>query len=277
VRYRERGCRGTQQQRYRQYPGPSAGIVYRRRFGQRHRRSVFGAGQSNTASGAGAFVGAGSGNAARGEYSVVSGGSGNLATGYLSTIVGGYRNYASGQTSFAGGFGSYAVHTGAFVWSDSTSGAAHLVSTAPNQFLVRATGGVKFYSNAKMSVGAYLAPGSGTWGSASDRNLKRDVAALDDADILEKVAALPISRWSYVSERGVRHIGPMAQDFYAAFRVGEDDRHITSIDEDGVALVAVKALHGENTALRARNAAQDRRIARLESEVASLLAAARKR
>jgi hypothetical protein len=47
----------------------------------------------------------------------------------------------------------------------------------------------------------------------------------------------------------------MAQDFYAAFKVGEDDRHITSIDEDGVALAAIKALHAENGALRSDNKA----------------------
>jgi hypothetical protein len=47
----------------------------------------------------------------------------------------------------------------------------------------------------------------------------------------------------------------MAQDFYAAFRVGEDDRHITTIDEDGVALAAVKAVHAENRALRSDVAA----------------------
>jgi len=98
------------------------------------------------------------------------------------------------------------------------------------------------------------AAGSGTWASASDRALKTDVARIDDAAVLEKVAGLPISRWSYVSERGVRHVGPMAQDFYAAFGVGEDDKHITSIDEDGVALAAIKALRTENLRLRAQQA-----------------------
>ena len=110
-----------------------------------------------------------------------------------------------------------------------------------------------FWTNAASTVGATLAPGSGTWASASDRNLKTDVANVDDAAVLEKVAALPISRWSYKSERGVRHLGPMAQDFYAAFRVGEDDKHITSIDEDGVALTAIKALHTDNLTLHADN------------------------
>ena len=73
--------------------------------------------------------------------------------------------------------------------------------------------------------------------------------------MLDKVAMLPIERWSYKSERGVRHVGPMAQDFYATFRVGEDDKHITSIDEDGIALAAIKALHAKNAQLRRRDSA----------------------
>jgi hypothetical protein len=129
------------------------------------------------------------------------------------------------------------------VWSDGSDGDTMLASSRAYQFLARASGGVTFWTNAASTVGAQLAPGSGTWASASDRNLKTDVARIDDAAVLDKVATLPIERWSYKSERGVRHLGPMAQDFYAAFGVGEDDKHITSIDEDGVALAAIKALH----------------------------------
>jgi len=88
--------------------------------------------------------------------------------------------------------------------------------------------------------------------------------------VLAKVAALPISEWSYNSERGVRHVGPMAQDFYAAFRVGEDDRHITSIDEDGVALAAIKALHAENVSLQAGRASMHAEIASLQTGSISL-------
>jgi hypothetical protein len=100
--------------------------------------------------------------------------------------------------------------------------------------------------------------------------MKTGVVALDDSAVLAKVAALPVSEWSYTSERGVRHVGPMAQDFYAAFRVGEDDRHITSIDEDGVALAAIKALDEQNAALRARLAQSDARLAALERRVDAL-------
>jgi hypothetical protein len=139
-----------------------------------------------------------------------------------------------------------------------------------NQFRARATGGFTLWTNAANTVGAKLAPGSGTWASASDRNLKTDVARIDDAAVLDKVAALPIERWSYKSERGVRHVGPMAQDFYAAFKVGEDDKHITSIDEDGVALAAIKALHARVRSLDAENAQLRTRLASVASSQASM-------
>jgi hypothetical protein len=66
----------------------------------------------------------------------------------------------------------------------------------------------------------------------------------------ETVAGLPISTWSYEAQGSdVRHIGPMAQDFARAFGVGDDERHITSIDADGVALAAIKGLNERVEAL----------------------------
>jgi len=162
---------------------------------------------------------------------------------------------------------------GAFVWSDDASGAAQLESTLANQFLARASGGVTFWTNPTNTVGAKLAAGSGTWASASDRALKTDVAGIDDAAILDKVGRLPISRWSYVTERGVRHVGPMAQDFYASFGVGEDDKHITSIDEGGVALAAIKALRTENVRLAALTTSQSTQIAAMRRQLLRVTAA----
>jgi hypothetical protein len=220
------------------------------------------AGISNTVSGEGGYVAAGGYNTASGVGAVIDGGFNSTAAGNFATIPGGYVNSAAGTYSFAAGARASAAQTGTFVWSDGSDGDAILTSTRAYQFLARASGGVTFWTNAASTVGAMLAPGSGTWASASDRNLKTDVARIDDAAVLDKVATLPIERWSYKSERGVRHVGPMAQDFYAAFGVGEDDKHITSIDEDGIALAAIKALHSENAdaraavkALRAENAA----------------------
>jgi hypothetical protein len=178
-----------------------------------------------------------------GEGAVVDGGFNSTAAGTFATIPGGYVNSAAGTYSFAAGARASAAQTGTFVWSDGSDGDTILTSSRAYQFLARASGGFTLYTNAASTVGAQLAAGSGTWASLSDRNVKTNIAPLDDAAVLDKVAALPISRWSYKSEHGVRHVGPMAQDFYAAFGVGEDDKHITSIDEDGVALAAIKALH----------------------------------
>ncbi len=77
----------------------------------------------------------------------------------------------------------------------------------------------------------------------SDRRLKREIRAVDADAVLDAVRSLPVSSWSYLWEDdGVRHVGPMAQDFAAAFAVGSDDRHISLVDANGVALAAIQAL-----------------------------------
>ncbi|WP_330300639.1 tail fiber domain-containing protein [Streptomyces sp. NBC_00503] len=82
---------------------------------------------------------------------------------------------------------------------------------------------------------------------------------VDGFEILDKVVALPISTWRYQWEpAGVRHLGPMSQDWKAAFDLGDTDRSISNVDGHGVALVSIQALHrliielrDETTALRA--------------------------
>jgi hypothetical protein len=215
---------------------------------------VIGAGEYNTVSGEGAYIAAGGYNTASGLGAVVDGGFNQTASGTFATIPGGYVNSAAGTYSFAAGARASAAQTGTFVWSDGSDGDAILTSSRAYQFLARASGGFTLYTNAASTVGAQLGPGSGTWASLSDRNAKTAIVPVDGEAVLAKVDALPITRWSYKTERGVRHVGPMAQDFYAAFGVGEDDRHITSIDEDGVTLAAIKALHAHNRALHVQNA-----------------------
>ncbi|MEL7252760.1 MAG: tail fiber domain-containing protein [Pseudomonadota bacterium] len=84
----------------------------------------------------------------------------------------------------------------------------------------------------------------GTLTEGSDRNSKTGISPVDPAEILAKVEALPVSHWSYKTdaESGVSHIGPMAQDFYAAFGTGATDKGISSLDSSGVALAAIQAL-----------------------------------
>jgi hypothetical protein len=236
---------------------------------------VIGSGINNTVSGEGGYIASGGYNTVSGEGAVIVGGFNSTAAGTFATVPGGYVNSAAGVYSFAAGARASAAQNGTFVWSDGSDGDAILTSSRAYQFLARASGGFTLWTNAASTVGATLAPGSGTWASASDRNLKTDVAHVDDDAVLDKVAALPISRWSYKSERGVSHVGPMAQDFYAAFKVGEDDKHITSIDEDGVALAAIKALHAENLTIRGENAQLRHRLAASQTAESVQIAALR--
>lgn len=74
--------------------------------------------------------------------------------------------------------------------------------------------------------------------------------------VLEQVVRLPVSTWRYHWDPPhVRHLGPMAQDWWKAFGVGENDRTICCADTNGVAIVAIQALHRELTELRGEVAA----------------------
>jgi hypothetical protein len=78
----------------------------------------------------------------------------------------------------------------------------------------------------------------------SDRNAKENFQPLDAQTVLAKVAGLPVTEWNYKSDSEVqKHIGPMAQDFQAAFQLSADDKHISVVDEGGVALVAIQGLN----------------------------------
>ena len=175
------------------------------------------------------------------QSGVVSGGSGNTLHGSFSAIPVGFSN-ETGSFSYAAGSRAKAIHNGTFVWSDASGGA--VFSTANNQFVARAAGGVVFYSDAGLTTGVELPSGSGSWSTLSDRNVKDNVAEVDGKQILAQIAAMPISNWNYITQdESIRHIGPMAQDFFSAFGLGEDNRRISSVDADGIALAAIKELH----------------------------------
>jgi len=95
----------------------------------------------------------------------------------------------------------------------------------------------------QMASGAYCSA-AGVWTSVSDRNVKEDFTAITPGDVLAKVAALPITQWKYkVEPDGIKHLGPVAQDFHAAFGLGESDKAIGTVDESGVALAAIQGLN----------------------------------
>ncbi len=83
----------------------------------------------------------------------------------------------------------------------------------------------------------------GTLTQNSDRHVKERLEPVNARDVLAKVSSLSISTWSYTNSAGTRHLGPMAQDFRAAFGLGETDRGIASVDADGVALAAIQGLN----------------------------------
>ena len=110
--------------------------------------------------------------------------------------------------------------------------------------------------------------------TSSDRNAKEHFTQIQPQAVLAKVAALPITQWNFKLDTATRHIGPMAQDFYAAFKVGTDDKHIATVDEDGVALAAIQGLNQKLTkkdaeiqALKTQNDSLAQRLNALEAEV----------
>jgi len=121
------------------------------------------------------------------------------------------------------------------------------------------------------NTGVSMAAGSGAWSALSDRHVKTAIVAVDPAAVLDRLLAMPISEWSYIAQgEGIRHLGPMAQDFAAAFGLGENATTISSIDADGVALAAIQGLNGK---LERENAALRDRLDALSEEVAALRAA----
>jgi hypothetical protein len=107
---------------------------------------------------------------------------------------------------------------------------------------------------------------------------KQDFAAVDGQQVLLRLRGVPILTWRYrADDSGARHMGPTAQDFFAAFGLGQDERHIAPLDANGVTLAAVQQLDrmvqardAQITTLERQNAELSERLARLEQIVAGL-------
>ena len=102
-----------------------------------------------------------------------------------------------------------------------------------------------------------------SWINASDRNLKQNFAPVNAQEILAKVVALPVQAWSYKAQPDQKHVGPVAQDFHAAFGLGQDNVSIATVDESGVALAAIQGLNQKVDE-------KDARIRELEAAVKEL-------
>ena len=237
-------------------------------------------GALNSANGSYSAVGGGfqnmAGNAQfnSGNSPVVGGGYQNTASADFSVVPGGSNNVASGAFSLAAGKRAKAEQPGEFVWADSQEFdfdpyAQSGPQGVPNSFNVRATGG--FYivtgisgSGAILS-GAYLGGSATSWSTLSDRNAKKNFAPVNTEAVLDKLAAIPVQKWNYKWEAddATPNLGPMAQDFKAAFYPGRDDKSITTLEFDGVELAAIQGL---NQKLQQKDA----EIQQLQQSVAEL-------
>jgi hypothetical protein len=227
-------------------------------------------GGSNTASGFLSAIGGGEFNTAGGISSVVVGGLRSTASGFASIVAGGSDNVASGDYSFAAGNRANANANGCFVWSD-RSQPIEVRCDAANRFVVRSQNGVYFFSAGTSQAnysGVELPPGASAWVASSDRRLKENLRPVNTAEVLDRLVALPITTWNLrAQDPSIRHMGAMAQDFRAAFGLGESELGINTLDADGVALAAIQGLNAKVEA-QAREAAELR--AQMAHEVAEL-------
>jgi hypothetical protein len=203
-------------------------------------------------------------------------GAGLWVDGQLVAVSSGQNTFSAAQT-FTGGLDVNSTN------GFSQSSVGNFAIDAPfkpgGRFVILTNGNVGISNSAPghlFVVGNAVSPAycdGGAWVNGSDRNSKEDFAAINPRKLLDKVVALPISRWKYkVEPEGMEHLGPMAQDFHSAFGLnGADDTHISTVDEGGVALAAIQGLNekleAENSNLKERNDSLEKRLEALEQIV----------
>jgi hypothetical protein len=105
---------------------------------------------------------------------------------------------------------------------------------------------------------------------SSDRDRKENLEPVNPREVLDKVAAMPMASWNFKTDPAIRHLGPMAQDFHAAFGLGTDDRHIATVDADGVALAAIQGLNQKLEEQRRELSVKSAEIQELRQALAEL-------
>ena len=192
----------------------------------------------------------------------------------LAAVAIGYNVTADQDHTMAfGKFASNNGFSGTFVWSDAsaTASADTFKNTANNEFAARATGGFRFRTNLTGTTGCNLPAGSGVFNCTSSRYTKENFSAVGGEDVLARLRKVPVSSWNYISEgRQVRHLGPMAEDFYSAFGLGTGNTSIGVQDLAGVSLAAAKALDQRTAELQKENAQLRAQLTSLEQRLAAL-------
>jgi hypothetical protein len=217
---------------------------------------------------------------ASGGYSVIGGGHENTASGNFSVVVGGSSNVANGGYNLVFGEGvspSVTETHRVYLFGDGSCAPNSCPSGRLAINRLNAQHPLHIGTNNANGNDAYLTAG-GTWTNASSRSLKDRFRPLYPQEVLQKILAMRVEGWYYKGTEEY-HIGPYAEDFYAAFGTGvanENDAqtHLAASDVAGVSLLGIQALHKENDSLRRRvsyleteNAALRARLDRLESLV----------
>jgi hypothetical protein len=179
-----------------------------------------------------------------------------ISTSFSSGLGIGNNIYITGATAWAVGHNLTATghfstamgtnastdgRAGSFIYGDAST-IDTVKNTANHQFMVRAAGGYIFYSSVDLSMGVELLPGAGSWSMISDRNKKTNLVLLNPLDYQPQFKQLEVLGWNYIGVKDF-HIGPMAQDFYQTFGVGEAPIYINMIDSDGVTFLGIKKLN----------------------------------
>jgi hypothetical protein len=260
------------------------------------------AGYNTTAAGSYSLA-AGYNTIARGNYSTALGyasavdqsSSASLAFGRncrvsgSNSTAGGYLNKAQGTSALAlgercvanadyaialGRYASAAAYSGSFTLGDGSS-IDTLRAAANNQFSARYAGGYRLYSNATRTLGVQMVANGNAWTVLSDSTKKERRVLADGNRFLASIGAMRLGSWNYKGQSpdSMRHYGPMAQDFYAAFghdgvgRIG-NATGINQADFDGVNLIAIQALYRRLQALEAANAALGQQVQQLQASAA---------
>ncbi|NIL98142.1 MAG: hypothetical protein GTO62_13705, partial [Planctomycetales bacterium] len=175
-------------------------------------------GERDTARGNHSAIGGGFLNTTDGKYSVICGGDSNYAAGDRSVILGGRQDTLTSAAAFSMAFGYQVYLNSAYrvvVFDSSHSGRLGINRDDRN-------GGIAHPIHVGTDVtngnGAYLTSG-GAWMGGSSRAFKENFQPLDSQELLARISNLPVQAWQY-KDSPERHIGPVSEDFVAAFDVG---------------------------------------------------------
>jgi len=226
----------------------------------------YSAGQENTTGTINSFFGS-----AAGQSNI--GGGGNTAVGFSSganNTAGDSNNFFGDSAGFLNSTGSKNCFYGFFAGFQNTTGSNNVViGTGAGPSSANATQSNRLYIDVVASgiqgdddpliYGEFdteFVKINGTFevtaglANPSDINLKNNFEFVEPDIILDRISQLSIKKWTYKDRQDEVHIGPTAQDFYEKFGLGAGDKTISTIDSDGVALLAIQALKEKNDKLQ---------------------------